>query len=1537
MELAQTQIDKLKQLFNEWSKNKDFELEVTFGQGGTVDSNTFISIAQRLKSKGMAMNTQEDYLNIITPKGLRVTLNSLGIVQTYCKDDSLTDKEYKIIRKGKVITDSNLDVAEYNLRFKIRGEQAISNDDPEVTEMISNWSRQPKAFRLIRRWSFEYKSVRFDLSMIRQTPTEPGKGEYQWVNKFLQKNVLQQPPRYEVEVELLRTATPENALKDLISAVGEVQRAIQKNTLLIRNSVINTVRAEYKSLVGSDKFRGVGPVTLQLQNMTKEIIKNVANIREGYNVTDKADGLRSMGYVNKDGELFLIDQSMNIYRTGLKNPICANSLVDGEWVTKSKDDTAINHFLLFDIYIAPTGRSSGFPFVTFKDIKINEEREEKDANGKKIVQEKIIKVLDTDAKSRYNILTNWFENWKKDENIIAKGITASNRLIIALKTFKFGNIFSGCAEILNNSGGRMYHTDGLIITSNNEPLPDREGVRFENQFKWKPSKDNTVDFLVNFERDTESVGEDKIYTAIHPTNSTIVRYKTMRLYVGGAKSSADDNPRQAVLMEEPILKENERNIPYKPILFNPVDFPDTMANICNISIEMNNESLESFVSTHDTKEPISDRSVIEMRYDPSQEPGWRWIPARIRHDKTERLLRAVAKGGIVKYSGTMNDTSVANSVWNSIHDPVTESMIRTGKEEPTEEEMQALLSVRETDITKKYYERKAPKEDISFVRGLLDFHNKYIKNKILLESVLKGGNKKVIDLACGKAGDLNKWHFNHAAYVIGIDTAGENITNSSDGAYKRYVELIRKFGRSNVPNIAFAIGNSSKKIVDGTAGANPEERDILRSIFGRIAPEGTIPPYISRNMINKYRDGADVAACMFALHYFFESKETLNGFIQNLADTVAYGGYFVGCCFDGDEVFRLLRHVEKGNFVNGTEGDIPIWNITKEYDMDELRPDESSIGLPINVEFISIGTAHREYLVSFKFLEEKMKSIGFYILDSIQCRDLGLKKGSNLFKDSYDMSKKEGKNTFNMPSESVRQFSFLNRWFIFKRRELISPNETIPSKNNSQVPDAKEEEDTEALIVVENPKDKELHFGPEITRDGPHYKKYIVVKSSSYSVLKPWQEKEVTQTLRNWVNPQKILYVVDGTAHIGMDSINLSNVYTSAKIHSYEVVPEIFDALVKNIKIDRKEGKIIPHQEDITSWTPPDEKVGILYLDPPWGGEDYLKKQFLDLYLQPEGEEPNEDKNIVNLISKWNATNRIDNIIVKVPKNFNKRPLEDLFVIQEAIVHNRSLDPKKNTAYKMILIRNQIQKTKAVRGIVADKSVVPDAIEAKEEAKEEEKVKDDAIKLKLRFNRSEICYIGDDAQVDEQMEDNYAGKWLALSAHFPIIDQTDSNIKYPSIEHYLSAMKIKNAGYKDRAILWHDFTDTGKIHSEYLRLLKNAKPETPNYYKIIKAEGDKVRLLLKTNEKYHYDSTKWSPIANGHLEYAIKYRLDHDARFIKCINKAAEHKKYILYLSNDNDLGGILDNLSLIKGNNKVGKMIMKLSGNPVFDNFKLD
>ncbi len=1038
MDLYSIETKQISNLVQDWSKRPEQELEATFGVGGQVDSTTFLQIAQRLRIKGFEVIPQDDRLSIITPNHIRLSLQGLGVLQSYCRDDKLQGKPFTAMIKDRTSIDSNVDLKEYNVRIKSRREISLNRDDPRVRELIDNWGTLNKAFRLIKRWTFRGKGVRIDMSMVRSTEKDQ-RGQYKWVKSFLENNIFKEPVHYEVEVELLRdddTSTPQTALKCLISGVGEILRAIQKNTLLIRKSVADSVRADYTALVKSDRFRGVSPITLEVKNMISDIQDGIPNIRNGYNVTDKADGLRALGFCNKDGELYLIDMAMNIYRTGLKNEKCANSLLDGEWVTMNRYEKAINHFLIFDIYYGLKGENvSVLPFVDLANIETG--------NG------------------RYNRIKAWYNAWKDGDEIITKGVTDTNKLLVSLKQFQFASpnnatIFTACTRVLDTT--RIYETDGLIITSNTTPLPQRAGDTFYEQFKWKPSSQNTVDFLVNFEREPGIPTMEKITTGIHPKSGQTVRYKSLRLFVGSDKDPAFEDPRNAILLEQNIPREKKGSGKYKPVLFNPLEFADTMASVCNLLVKIDPESGEEYVTTYDatdletdisanidgadnreqlikkgladhkylvgTGEPIRDRSIVEMRYEPKNDGGWRWIPIRVRHDKTERLLRGTL-------ARTLNSEKVANSVWNSIHDPVTYSMIRTGAEQPTEEEVKDLLKSRETDVTKKYYERKASEEDIMLVRGMLDFHNKYIKNDILYRRLLKGGGKSVLDVACGKGGDLYKWIMNRARIVVGIDTAGENITNNRDGAYKRYLESIVEFGFNRVPQIAFIIGNSARRFINGEAGATSEESNMLRSIFGKYDPEGPVPKYIENKMAGSLRAGADVAVCMFAIHYFFENKETLDGLIQNLADNVKVGGYFAGCAFDGMKIFNLLRGVQMGHSKSGKEGDVPIWTITKGYDNEDLTADDDSIGLAIDVEFISIGTTHREYLVPFELLQKKLKSVGFELVDKEELAKLGLNNSTNTFDVTWEMAEKAGRK-YVMP-DSVKEFSFLNRWFIFKR------------------------------------------------------------------------------------------------------------------------------------------------------------------------------------------------------------------------------------------------------------------------------------------------------------------------------------------------------------------------------------------------------------------------------------------------------------------------------------------------------------------------
>jgi hypothetical protein len=290
-----------------------------------------------------------------------------------------------------------------------------------------------------------------------------------------------------------------------------------------------------------------------VQNMRKEKTAGEPNIRDGYNVTDKADGLRMMGYVDGNGELFMIDMSMYVYKTGLKREACAYSLVDGEYVTNDKDGDSIQQFMLFDIYIASEKRDvSKLPFM---------------GTG-----------VDFREGGRFGELMSWGEKWNADS-------TSGSKIMVSVKDFKFANagdlsIFKLCEKTLLTASTSRYNTDGLILTPNMLPLPEKPGVKFAEQLKWKPAEDNSVDFLVEF--DKEAGGPDIVTTGVKPGSGETVQHKTMRLYVGSELDPAYEDPRGTVLFEQPLPGLGFGRRPrreYKPVLFNPSELPDTMASV----------------------------------------------------------------------------------------------------------------------------------------------------------------------------------------------------------------------------------------------------------------------------------------------------------------------------------------------------------------------------------------------------------------------------------------------------------------------------------------------------------------------------------------------------------------------------------------------------------------------------------------------------------------------------------------------------------------------------------------------------------------------------------------------------------------------------------------------------------------------------------------------------------------------------------------------------------------------------------------------
>ena len=148
----------------------------------------------------------------------------------------------------------------------------------------------------------------------------------------------------------------------------------------------------------------------------------------------------------------------------------------------------------------------------------------------------------------------------------------------------------------------------------------------------------------------------------------------------------------------------------------------------------------------------------------------------------------------------------------------------------------------------------------------------------------------------------------------------------------------------------------------------------------------------------------------------------------------------------------------------GSEGGTEIWSIVKRYDdaTGIVPPTDAGLGRAIDVNFISIGERYTEYLVSYPYLVERMKDVGFEVLNDDELSELGLPASSMMFKDTHEMAKTAG-HPFPM-TPAVRTFSFLNRWFIFRRRRALA---------------------LEAAMVAELPSLSPAAPSPLVAADGP--------------------------------------------------------------------------------------------------------------------------------------------------------------------------------------------------------------------------------------------------------------------------------------------------------------------------------------------------------------------------------------------------------------------------------------------------------------------
>ena len=1048
---------------DEFDENNNPELEIKFGTRklkniNNINKINYDNVIKMLKSYDFICDDiGKQYLNVspdLSNKNIRIQINGLSNIQKYCMTNNINDENGNIfddiiimnkelIQYEDIINPVNID--SFNFRASYNNEEILVSDD-EVNKIVSELKNVKKFYRLIKRFTFTNEEYPFnvDLSIVKESK-----------NKFYnikESEIFQGNEKYEIEIEFDNNKiNSDSDLKEIDSKLKKIIKIIlsglQETKYPISYEEQNIIANNYLSIVKKDEkynkpilprdFIGPSSYTLQMSNISeKNDDAKIPNIRNMYTVTDKADGDRKLLFVNNKGKIYLITTNMIIQYTGAEtnNKELYNSILDGEHILYNKKGQFINLYAAFDIYFINNKdvRSLGFTPLSIEDIQNN---------------------------FRLPLLNKFIKNL---EAVLVGSKNKLPPIRIEGKKFYAENdkqtIFVGCNTILSqvNNDFYEYNTDGLIFTPMDKGVgSDKIGeeaksykITWDYSFKWKPAIYNTIDFLVTTKKmpnGQEYIGNMFQSGTNTLSNNQINQYKTLILRVGfDIKKHGYINP--CVNIIEDVFPSNT-NIDdedgYKPVQFFPTNPYDNDAGVCNILLSYDNLNVKQMFT--EENEIIEDNMIVEFRYDVTREKQWRWIPLRVRYDKTADFRAGNKNFG--------NAYHVANSNWHSIHNPITESMISTGKNIENE--------LGDDDI---YYNKI---EGVSITRPLRDFHNLFVKN-ILVSSVSKKGDS-LIDYAMGKGGDLPKWIYSNLSFVFGMDISRDNIENKIDGACARYINYRKKF--KVLPKVMFIQGNAALNIKKLQAQYTDKGKQITEAIFGNGPKDEKTLGKGVYNIYGKGDGGFNISSIQFALHYMFESNTLLQNFLTNLSECTALNGIVIGTCFDGKKIFELLKDKKDNESFIIMKDDKKITQITKKYDFGTFENNISSIGYGIEVYQESINKVFKEYLVNFDYFHQLMEDYGFAKLTEDELKRIELPSSVGSFEILYNKMLDEieknprKKNNYGSAlkmSDEEKIISFANNYFIYKKVrniDIVDANNILTNETEEQ----KKEEYVETL------------------------------------------------------------------------------------------------------------------------------------------------------------------------------------------------------------------------------------------------------------------------------------------------------------------------------------------------------------------------------------------------------------------------------------------------------------------------------------------
>lgn len=164
--------------------------------------------------------------------------------------------------------------------------------------------------------------------------------------------------------------------------------------------------------------------------------------------------------------------------------------------------------------------------------------------------------------------------------------------------------------------------------------------------------------------------------------------------------------------------------------------------------------------------------------------------------------------------------------------------------------------------------------------------NNWLKSVLIgeiLDQVRGAGSRSVsvLDLGCGKGGDLLKWRRGGISHIICADIAEVSV----EQCRTRYEEMKRKsHANEKIFSAQFIAADCSKEVLS-------EKLDDPELMF-------------------------DICSCQFVYHYSFESEQKADMMLRNACERLKPGGFFIGTTPDAYELVKRLEASDSLSFGN---------------------------------------------------------------------------------------------------------------------------------------------------------------------------------------------------------------------------------------------------------------------------------------------------------------------------------------------------------------------------------------------------------------------------------------------------------------------------------------------------------------------------------------------------------------------------------------------------------------------------------------------